>query len=178
MQGWIKSGRKVSGGHQHRAPTVPRSVARLEEIQRIRRHPEAGRRRASTRNSPRRLRVSGAMTPSDRRGRDRGRHHRRRVRRRRPPAPVDADGTAVTLPEPEDGPIPALPVTPEAAAGSPFPEVTVGRSTATVDSSSSRTNCRLTSHCSCGSGHHIDRSAVGKPPTSSSSLEQHGDEVR
>ena len=42
-----------------------------------------------------------------------------------PPAPVSEDGTAITLPEPADGPIPDLPVTPEAAAGSPLPEVTV-----------------------------------------------------
>ena len=42
-----------------------------------------------------------------------------------PPAPVGADGTAVTLPEPEAGPLPALPVTPDAAVGSPLPEVTV-----------------------------------------------------
>ncbi len=44
-----------------------------------------------------------------------------------PPTPVDADGTAITLPEPAAGPLPALPVTAEAAAGSPLPEVTVRR---------------------------------------------------
>ena len=42
-----------------------------------------------------------------------------------PPAPVDADGTVVTLPEPADGPIPNLEVSPAAATGSPLPEVTV-----------------------------------------------------
>lgn len=41
-----------------------------------------------------------------------------------PPAPVGADGAAITLPEPADGPIPDLPVTP-AAAASPLPQVTV-----------------------------------------------------
>lgn len=40
-------------------------------------------------------------------------------------APVGDDGTAITLPEPSDGPIHDLPVSPEAAAGSPLPEVTV-----------------------------------------------------
>ncbi|MFW2334711.1 hypothetical protein [Ilumatobacter sp.] len=42
-----------------------------------------------------------------------------------PPAPVGEDGTAVTLPEPADGPIPDLPVSPDAAVGSPLPEITV-----------------------------------------------------
>jgi len=42
-----------------------------------------------------------------------------------PEAPVGADGTAITLPEPDAGPIPDLPVSPDAAAGSPLPEVTV-----------------------------------------------------
>lgn len=42
-----------------------------------------------------------------------------------PAPPVDADGTAITLPEPAAGPIPALPVSPDAAVGSPLPEVTV-----------------------------------------------------
>lgn len=42
-----------------------------------------------------------------------------------PAAPVGADGVAVTLPEPEPGPLPEVPVTPEAAVGSPLPEVTV-----------------------------------------------------
>ncbi|MDW3215079.1 MAG: hypothetical protein R8G01_13835 [Ilumatobacteraceae bacterium] len=43
------------------------------------------------------------------------------------PASVGADGAAVTVPAPADGPIPQLPVTPEAAAGSPLPEITVRR---------------------------------------------------
>ena len=42
-----------------------------------------------------------------------------------PAAPVGEDGAAVTLPIPADGPIPDLPVTAEAAAGSPLPAVTV-----------------------------------------------------
>jgi PBP1b-binding outer membrane lipoprotein LpoB len=42
-----------------------------------------------------------------------------------PPAPVGVDGAAVTLPEPADGPIPDLAVSPDAAVGSPLPEVTV-----------------------------------------------------
>lgn len=42
-------------------------------------------------------------------------------------ASVGADGAAVTVPAPADGPIPQLPVTPEAAAGSPLPEITVRR---------------------------------------------------
>lgn len=41
------------------------------------------------------------------------------------PAAVGADGAAITLPTPADGPIPDLPVTAEAAAGSPLPAVTV-----------------------------------------------------
>lgn len=42
-------------------------------------------------------------------------------------APVGADGATITLPTPADGPIPELPVSAEAAAGSPLPEVTVRR---------------------------------------------------
>lgn len=42
-----------------------------------------------------------------------------------PPAPVGDDGAEITLPEPADGPIPDVPVTPDAAAASPLPEVTV-----------------------------------------------------
>lgn len=42
-----------------------------------------------------------------------------------PAAPVGEDGVAITLPTPAAGPIPDLPVTPEAAAGSPLPQVTV-----------------------------------------------------
>lgn len=41
--------------------------------------------------------------------------------------PVAEDGTTVTLPSPAEGPIPDLPVSAEAAAGSPLPEVTVRR---------------------------------------------------
>lgn len=44
-----------------------------------------------------------------------------------PPAPVGADSSAITLPEPAPGPIPRLEVSAEAAAGSPLPEVTVRR---------------------------------------------------
>ena len=46
------------------------------------------------------------------------------------PAPVGADGAdgaTITLPTPADGPIPDLPVTAAAAAGSPLPAVTVRR---------------------------------------------------
>jgi hypothetical protein len=43
-----------------------------------------------------------------------------------PDAPVSADGTTITLPEPEPGPIPDLPVD-AASAASPLPEVTVRR---------------------------------------------------
>ena len=39
--------------------------------------------------------------------------------------PVAEDGTVVTLPEPEAGPVPVLPVSAEAAAGSPLPEIAV-----------------------------------------------------
>lgn len=42
-----------------------------------------------------------------------------------PPAPVGADGAAVTLPEPAPGPVPNLPVSPDAAVGSPLPEIAV-----------------------------------------------------
>lgn len=42
-----------------------------------------------------------------------------------PPAPVGADGATVTLAAPVDGPIPDMPVSAEAAAGSPLPQVTV-----------------------------------------------------
>ena len=35
------------------------------------------------------------------------------------------DGTVVTLPVPEAGPVPVLPVSPDAAAGSPLPEIAV-----------------------------------------------------
>lgn len=42
-----------------------------------------------------------------------------------PPVPAGEDGTAVTLPEPADGPIPDLPVTPDAVVASPLPQVTV-----------------------------------------------------
>ena len=42
-----------------------------------------------------------------------------------PAPPVGADGVAVTLPEPDPGPLPDLPVSPEAAVGSPLPQVTV-----------------------------------------------------
>lgn len=43
-----------------------------------------------------------------------------------PEPPVDADGVAVTLPTPEPGPIPTdLPVSPDAAIGSPLPELAV-----------------------------------------------------
>ena len=41
------------------------------------------------------------------------------------PAPVGADGVAVTLPTLADGPLPDLPVSAEAQAGSPLPQVTV-----------------------------------------------------
>ncbi len=41
-----------------------------------------------------------------------------------PPAPVGADGVAVTLPAPADGPVPQLPVDP-AAATSPLPDIAV-----------------------------------------------------
>lgn len=44
-----------------------------------------------------------------------------------PAPPVAEDGTTITLPTPTDGPIPRLPVSAEAAAGSPLPEVTVRR---------------------------------------------------
>jgi ABC-type glycerol-3-phosphate transport system substrate-binding protein len=42
-----------------------------------------------------------------------------------PSAPDGAGGATVTLPTPAAGPIPDLPVSAEAAAGSPLPEVTV-----------------------------------------------------
>lgn len=42
-----------------------------------------------------------------------------------PAAPVGEDGAAVTLPAPAEGPIPDLPVSPDAAVGSPLPQVTV-----------------------------------------------------
>lgn len=44
-----------------------------------------------------------------------------------PADPVGADGVAVTTPALAEGPIPDLPVTPEAAAASPLPQVTVRR---------------------------------------------------
>ena len=45
-----------------------------------------------------------------------------------PEPPVGADGTAVTLPAPEPGPVPTdLPVSPDAAIGSPLPEIAVRR---------------------------------------------------
>lgn len=43
-----------------------------------------------------------------------------------PDPPLAAGGTAITLPEPEAGPIPDLPVDP-ASADSPLPQVTVRR---------------------------------------------------
>ena len=42
-----------------------------------------------------------------------------------PAAPVGEDGVAITLPEPSAGPIPDLPVSPNAATASPLPQVTV-----------------------------------------------------
>ena len=42
-----------------------------------------------------------------------------------PEPPVAEDGTVVTLPEPAAGPVPVLPVSVEAAAGSPLPEIAV-----------------------------------------------------
>lgn len=42
-------------------------------------------------------------------------------------APIGEDGVAITLPAPAEGPIPDLPVSAEAAAGSPLPQVTVRR---------------------------------------------------
>jgi hypothetical protein len=44
-----------------------------------------------------------------------------------PDPPVGADGTAITLPTPEPGPIPALPVAEASVTGSPLPAVTVRR---------------------------------------------------
>ena len=43
-----------------------------------------------------------------------------------PDPPVGADGSAVTLPTPEPGPVPDdIPVSPDAAIGSPLPELAV-----------------------------------------------------
>ena len=44
-----------------------------------------------------------------------------------PPAPVADDGSTVTLPVPEAGPVPDLAVSTEAAAASPLPAVTIRR---------------------------------------------------
>lgn len=44
-----------------------------------------------------------------------------------PPPPVAEDGTTVTLPEPEPGPVPELPVRAESAAASPLPDIAVRR---------------------------------------------------
>ncbi len=41
--------------------------------------------------------------------------------------PVAEDGTVITLPEPEPGPVPALPVAAESVTGSPLPEIAVRR---------------------------------------------------
>ena len=44
-----------------------------------------------------------------------------------PEPPTAADGSPITLPEPATGPAPALPVSADAEAGSPLPEVAVRR---------------------------------------------------
>ena len=43
------------------------------------------------------------------------------------PAPVEADGTTITLPEPARGPVPDLDVDPASATASPLPELAVRR---------------------------------------------------
>lgn len=88
-----------------------------------------------------------------------------------PAPPVADDGSSVTRPEPAAGPVPVLPVDPTSAAASPLPEVAARRLDGEGGWVQFRNELPPTSRYWCGSGHRVDRRAVGKPPTSSGSLE-------